>query len=56
MGQSDGCAGEPDKVHVVVVYSRYDADDELIRQFDSLYIVTRADGRWGIRATRGRPG
>ncbi len=39
-----------DKVHVVVIFSRYDADDELIAQFDSLYIVTRVDGRWGIRS------
>ncbi len=39
-----------DKVHVMVVFSRYDADDELIAQFDSLYIVTRVDGRWGIRS------
>ena len=39
-----------DKVHVVVLFSRYDADDELIAQFDSLYIVTRVDSRWGIRS------
>ena len=39
-----------DKVHVMVIFSRYDADDELIAQFDSLYIVTRVDGRWGIRS------
>ena len=39
-----------DKEHVMVVCSRYDADDELIAQVDSLYIVTRVDGRWGIRS------
>ncbi len=39
-----------DKVHVAVIFSRYDADDELIAQFDSLYIVTRVDGRWAIRS------
>jgi hypothetical protein len=39
-----------DKVHVMVVFSRYDADDELLAQFDSFYIVTRVDGRWGIRS------
>jgi hypothetical protein len=39
-----------DKVHVVVLFSRYDEDDERISQFDSLYIVTRVDGRWGIRS------
>ncbi len=39
-----------DKVHVMVVFSRYDADDELLAQFDSFYIVTRVDSRWGIRS------
>jgi len=39
-----------DKVHVMVVFSRYDVDDGLIEQFDSLYIVTRVDVRWGIRS------
>jgi len=39
-----------DKVHVMVIFSRYDADDGRIAQFDSLYIVTRVDGRWGIRS------
>ncbi len=39
-----------DKVHVTVIFSRFDADDELIAQYDSLYIVTRVDGRWGIRS------
>lgn len=38
------------KVHVVVLFSRYDEDDERISQYDSLYIVTRVDGRWGIRS------
>ena len=39
-----------DKVHVTVIFSRYNADDGLIAQFDSLYIVTRVDGLWGIRS------
>ena len=39
-----------DKVHVMVVFSRYNADDEQISQFDSLYIIARVDGRWGIRS------
>ena len=39
-----------DKVHVVVIFSRYNADDEQISQFDSLYIIARVDGRWGIRS------
>jgi hypothetical protein len=40
----------PDKVHVLVIFSRYDASDESLGQFDSLYIVTRIDNRWGIRS------
>ena len=40
----------PDKVHVAVMFSRYDVDDEPIGQFDSLYIVVRIGGRWGIRS------
>jgi len=40
----------PDKVHVLVIFSRYNARDERLTQFDSLYIVTRIDNRWGIRS------
>ena len=40
----------PSKVHVLVIFSRFNADDEMIAQFDSLYIVTRIDGLWGIRS------
>jgi len=39
-----------DKVHVVVLFSRYDDADERISQFDSLYIVVLVEGRWGIRS------
>ncbi len=38
-----------DKVHVAVRFSRFDAEDELIATFASLYIIERIDGRWGIR-------
>lgn len=40
----------PDKVHVLVIFSRYNAADEPLGQFDSFYIVTRIDNRWGIRS------
>jgi hypothetical protein len=40
----------PDKVHIRVVFSRFDADDELIASFDSLYIIEPVNGRWGVRA------
>ena len=43
----------PDKVHVTVLFSRYNEDDELVAQLDALYIVTRVDERWGIRSRSG---
>lgn len=39
-----------DKVHVVVRFSRYNADNEKIATYDSLYIVTLVDGHWGTQA------
>ncbi|MCH7958537.1 MAG: hypothetical protein IID08_00305 [Candidatus Hydrogenedentes bacterium] len=39
-----------DKVHVAVRFSRYNADNEKIATYDSLYIVTRMDGHWGTQA------
>ncbi len=38
------------KVHVRVTFSRFDANDELIASFDSLYIIEPVDGHWGVRA------
>lgn len=40
----------PDKVHIAVRFTRYDAADNVISAFDSLYVVERVDGRWGVRA------
>jgi len=40
----------PDKVHIRVRFSRFDAEDALIASFDSLYIIEQVDGRWGVRA------
>ena len=40
----------PAKVHVRVRFSRFDAEDELIASYDSLYIIEPVDGRWGVRA------
>ena len=37
-------------VNVALTFSRYDADDEVVSTFDTLYLVTYEDGRWGIRA------
>jgi len=38
------------KVHLDVRYTRYRADDSVIGVYDSLYIATLQDGRWGIQA------
>lgn len=40
----------PDKVHIQVIFSRFDADDELLASFQSLYVIEQVDGRWGVRA------
>lgn len=38
------------KVHVQTVFQRYNADDEIIGTYESLYIVTLQDGHWGTQA------
>lgn len=40
----------PDKVHINTRFARYRADGSLIGAFDSIYIVTKVDGRWGIQS------
>ncbi len=40
----------PDKVHFKVVFSRFNPAGERYVTFDSLYILQKVDGRWGIRA------
>jgi hypothetical protein len=39
-----------EKLHLDVRYTRYREDDSVIGVYDSLYIVTRRSGRWGIQA------
>ncbi len=38
------------KVHLKVKFSRWRQDGSLIATFETIYIVTRIDGRWGIQA------
>jgi hypothetical protein len=38
------------KVHLKVKFSRWRKDGSLIGAFETIYIVTRLDGRWGIQA------
>lgn len=41
----------PGKVHVNTVFQRFNADNEPIGTYESLYIVTRdANGHWGTQA------
>ena len=41
----------PNKVHIAVQFTRYDAEQNPQASFDSLYILQRnARGQWGIRA------
>jgi hypothetical protein len=38
------------KAHVLLSYTRYRADHSVIGVYESLYILTKVDGRWGIQA------
>jgi hypothetical protein len=40
----------PDKVHLKVKFSRFRADGASLGVFETIYIVTRQDGHWGIQA------
>lgn len=39
----------PEKVHVDTRYARYREDGSLIAYYESLYILTKENGRWGIK-------
>jgi hypothetical protein len=39
----------PDKVHVDTKFTRCRADGSVIGSFESLYILTKEDGRWGVK-------
>jgi len=39
----------PDKVHINTRFTRYRKDGSVLAGFDSIYIVTRVNGRWGIQ-------
>mgnify|MGYP000464329741 CR=1 FL=1 len=38
-----------DKVHINTRFARYRKDGSLLGAFDSIYIVTKVNGRWGIQ-------
>lgn len=39
-----------EKVHVATLFSRHKADGGVFESFQSLYIVEKIGGRWGVRA------
>jgi hypothetical protein len=39
-----------DKVHVDTRFTRYRKDGSVIGGFDSIYVITREDGHWGVKA------
>jgi hypothetical protein len=41
-------AGE-DKVHVDTRFTRYRKDGSVIGGFDSVYVITRENGHWGVK-------
>ena len=46
----DVTLASPDKVHIETVVQRFNSSNELIVEFQSLYIVTNVDGHWGVQA------
>ena len=38
-----------EKMHYAVQFSRYNLQDDLISSFESMYILTRKDSRWGVQ-------
>ncbi|MFI0897336.1 hypothetical protein [Streptomyces sp. NPDC020983] len=42
-----------EQVHATVRFGRYDAGGGLLGVFDSVYVVTREEGRWGVLARIG---
>jgi hypothetical protein len=40
----------PEKVHVAVVFTRFRADGSVLARYESLYIVTKSNGHWGVQA------
>jgi hypothetical protein len=39
----------PDKVHIDTRFTRYRKDGSVIGGFDSIYVVNRENGKWGVK-------
>jgi hypothetical protein len=46
----DVVLSSPNKVHIATAFRRYNESNEAIGTYESLYIVTLKNGRWGIQA------
>ena len=38
-----------DKVHIDTRFTRYREDGSVIGEYDSIYIVSKQDGHWGVQ-------
>ena len=38
------------KVHISTVFQRYDKDNNPMKKYQSLYVVTNDEGHWGVQA------
>ena len=38
------------KVHISTVFQRYDKNNQPIKKYQSLYVVTKENGNWGVKA------
>ena len=38
------------KVHISTIFQRYDENNNPLKKYQSLYIVTNKDGHWGVQA------
>ena len=48
--ERDVTMSSPAKVHVETVFERFNKENESIGRYRSLYIMTKEDGRWAVRA------
>ena len=39
----------PEKVHIDTRFTRYRKDGSVIGGFDSIYVINRQDGHWGVK-------
>jgi len=46
----DVILSSPNKVHISTTFQRFNKENQPISIYQSLYIVTRVDGHWGIQA------